>query len=82
RRHGTEAQALSNLAFVFSQYGDLQRAEEAYLRALSLDNTMRPAAQAVVQVAQRRRAEEQLLARRAIARQEPPEDTAERPRTP
>jgi Flp pilus assembly protein TadD len=51
RRAGSEAQAQSNLAFVLAQRGELDRAIEAYSRALTLDDSLRPAAEALVQLA-------------------------------
>jgi DNA-binding SARP family transcriptional activator len=53
RRVGTEAQAKANLAFVYTQRGDVDQAVESYSEALTLDAKMRPAAQALVQLADR-----------------------------
>jgi Flp pilus assembly protein TadD len=50
----SEAEAYANLAYVFAQTGDLERAEEAYLHALTLDNHLRVAAGAMLQIADRR----------------------------
>jgi tetratricopeptide (TPR) repeat protein len=55
KRVNSEAKAYANLAYVLAQHGDLTRSEEMYLCALTLDNKMRAAAQAVLQVAERRR---------------------------
>jgi hypothetical protein len=51
RRTGTEAQAQSNMAFIYTQRGQLAAAMDAYNRALTLDNSLRPAADALVQLA-------------------------------
>lgn len=55
RRNSSEAEAYANLAYVLAQRGELARAEQAYLRALTLDNSMRAAAQAALQVNKRAR---------------------------
>ncbi len=52
RRVGSEAEALSNLAYIQSQRGDIALAEQNYSRALDLDKRLRPAAEALVQIAQ------------------------------
>ncbi|MFT5527298.1 MAG: Tfp pilus assembly protein PilF [Pirellulaceae bacterium] len=49
---GTEAQAFSNLAFIQSQHRDLRGAKENYLRALDLDSDLKPAAEALLQLAE------------------------------
>ena len=51
RRTGTEAEAYSNMAFVYTQRSELERAVATYSHALTLDNTMRPAAEALVHLA-------------------------------
>jgi Tfp pilus assembly protein PilF len=51
RRNGTEARAHANIAYMYAQQGEMERAAEHYSRALTLDGTMRPAAQALVQLA-------------------------------
>ncbi len=48
RRAGSEAEALSNLGFVYAQLGDVPKAKEHYLRALDLQPDMKNAAQALV----------------------------------
>lgn len=53
KRVGTESQALANLAYVHSQLGNLAEAQSLYSRALSIDDTLRPAAEAMIQIAQR-----------------------------
>jgi Flp pilus assembly protein TadD len=50
-RAGDEAQALANLAFMYAQHGELHKAQTCYSRALSLDGDLRPAAEAMVQLA-------------------------------
>ncbi len=52
RRTGTEAEAYANMAFVYAQRGDLEKAKASYSRALDLDQKMKPAAEALVQIAQ------------------------------
>jgi hypothetical protein len=52
RRTGTEAQAYANMAFVYAQRGDLEPAKASYGRALTLDQKLKPAAEALVQIAQ------------------------------
>src|SRR5690606_6103389 len=56
RRVGTEAQAHANLAYVYAMLGELEQAEQEYHRALALDPTLLPAADALSQLAERRRA--------------------------
>jgi len=51
RRVGTEAQAQANLAYVLAQRGEIPRAIERYNRALSLNPDLKPAAEALVQLA-------------------------------
>ncbi len=51
RKAGTEAQAHANLAYVHATRGELDKAERFYSRALSLDQELRPAAEALLQVA-------------------------------
>jgi len=53
RRAGSEAEAHANLAYTLTQLGDMSLAKEQYLRALKLDNTMRPAATALLQLVER-----------------------------
>jgi len=50
-----EAGAYANLAFVYSQMGNLDSAEANYHKALAINNELRPAAEGLVQVAERRR---------------------------
>lgn len=47
-----EAEALSNLAYIQSQRGDLELAQRNYSRALDIDKRLRPAAEALIQIAQ------------------------------
>ena len=51
RRGSEEAEALANMAFVYSQRGELDRAVETYSRALTLDPELRVAAEALVELA-------------------------------
>lgn len=52
RRVSSEAEAYSNLAYIQSQRGDIELAEKNYIRALDIDKRLRPAAEALVQIAQ------------------------------
>lgn len=52
RQTGTEARAHANMGFVYSRRGDIEKAKEAYGRALSIDPQMIAAAEALVQLAQ------------------------------
>ncbi|MHB8903364.1 MAG: tetratricopeptide repeat protein [Thermoguttaceae bacterium] len=52
RQTGSEAEAYTNMGFVYSRRGDFARAKEAYNRALTLDRQMRAAAEALVQLSQ------------------------------
>jgi Flp pilus assembly protein TadD len=60
KRVNSEAEAYANLGYVLSQNGELAKAEDMYRRALTLDNTLRVAAQAMLQVRQRRRSQASL----------------------
>lgn len=50
RQAGSEAEALANLAYVQSQMGQLAEAEKNYHQALERDNSLRSAAEALVQL--------------------------------
>ncbi|MEE8450936.1 MAG: tetratricopeptide repeat protein [Thermoguttaceae bacterium] len=50
-RVGSEEQAHANMAFIHAQHGNLDRAKANYSRALTLNQTLRPAAEAMVQLA-------------------------------
>jgi tetratricopeptide (TPR) repeat protein len=52
QQSGSDAEAYANLAFIYAQQGKLQQAKAAYDRALSLNPGLRPAAEAMVQLAQ------------------------------
>lgn len=54
RRASSEAEAHANLAYAKSQAGDLQGAQSSYHRALTLDKELKPAAEALIQLAQQR----------------------------
>ncbi len=56
RRAGDEAQAHANLAYVYATLGELDLAENEYHRALALNPKLLPAADALSQLAERRRA--------------------------
>jgi Tfp pilus assembly protein PilF len=51
RRTGSEAEVYCNMAFIYAQRGELNLAIEAYSRALSFDDSLRPAAEAMAQLA-------------------------------
>ena len=55
QRVGTDAQAHANLAYIYSQLGEYDQAQSHYSRALSFDPTLRIAADAMVQIAERQR---------------------------
>jgi Flp pilus assembly protein TadD len=57
-----EARAHSNLAYARSQSGDLRSAEQHFHRALELDDTLRPSAEALIDLAQMRESLEQARA--------------------
>ncbi len=67
RQTGTEARAHANMGFVYTRRGELDKAKEAYSRALSIDPQMFVAAEALVQLAQFER-----QARTAAAQARPP----------
>jgi hypothetical protein len=50
KRAGSEAQAHANLAYVYTRWGDLEKAESHFSQALALDSSIRPAAEALIQV--------------------------------
>jgi len=52
RRTTSEAEALNNLAYIQCQRGDFQLAEQNYHRALEVNPRLKPAAEALVQLAQ------------------------------
>jgi len=52
RQAGDEAEAQANLAYCKTRAGDLQGAKSAYHRALSLNQELKPAAEALMQLAQ------------------------------
>jgi Flp pilus assembly protein TadD len=52
RRVGSEAEAQANVAYILVQRGEIPRALERYNRALTLNPELRPAAEALVQLAQ------------------------------
>lgn len=63
QRVNNEAEAHANLAYVFSQAGDLENARKGYLQALTLNKQLKPAAVAVIQVEKRLQMQEQERAR-------------------
>jgi len=52
---GTEAQACANMAFVHAQRGEIDQAKASYSRALTMDQNLKPAAEALVQIARHER---------------------------
>jgi Tfp pilus assembly protein PilF len=74
----SEAEAYANLGYVAVQRGDGRAAVQYYSRALDLDPTLKPAAQAMVQLAELRRradgertATEQWAVRQSAAGRQP-----------
>lgn len=65
KRVNREAEAYANLGYVLAQNGDSEQAKQMYLHALTLDNTMRAAAQAMVQIEERERAQTRLASNKA-----------------
>ena len=63
RRAGDEATAHANLGYLQSQMGMLKEAEASFHRALDYDPDLKPAAQALLQVAAHRKAIEAHIAR-------------------
>ncbi|MCA9246122.1 MAG: tetratricopeptide repeat protein [Planctomycetales bacterium] len=59
KRVNTEAEAYSNLGYAYAQAGEFEKSEEFYSRALSVDESLQVAAQAMLQVAQRQQQIEQ-----------------------
>lgn len=53
RRVGTDAEAHANIAFVYAHLGDLDRAQAHYSQALTHNPGMKPAAQALLEIARR-----------------------------
>ncbi len=51
QRAGNPQQAYANLAFVYTQRGEVAQAKAWYSRALTEDKTLRPAAEAMIQLA-------------------------------
>jgi Tfp pilus assembly protein PilF len=74
QRVNSEAEAHANLAYVFSQNGDLENARKGYLQALTLDKQLKSAAVAVIQVEKRLQLQERERAR--IAQQKAAETAA------
>ena len=70
KRANPEAEAYANLAYVMAQNGQTARAQDTYLKALTLDQNLRVAAQAMLQVADRGQAQAQ--ARLAVANRPAP----------
>lgn len=70
---GSDAEAYANLAYVQVQNGDLAAARKSYLKALELDQSLRPAAEALVQLESHRREQDALDRREMIARAPQPQ---------
>ncbi len=60
KRTNKESEAYANLAYILAQNGDFAKAEQLYLHALTLDNEMKAAAEAVLQINQREQARSRL----------------------
>lgn len=63
KRVNSEAEAHANLAYCFTQTGDLQNAKKGYLEALNHDKKLRQAALAVIQVEEKLKQQAQFQAR-------------------
>ena len=83
---GGEAEAHSNLAYVYSQAGDLKRAADEYNLALTMNQNLRPAAEALVQIVHeqpaRDKARQLAASRQHPARPAQPASHATQERTP
>jgi Tfp pilus assembly protein PilF len=66
RRVSDEAKSHANVAFTMTQQGKLEDARHEYLHALTMDKTLRSAANALVQIEETRRAAEQAAKRRGV----------------
>ena len=51
RLGGPEAQAYTNLAYLYAQNREISRAKQSFTRALDLDPTLKPAAEGLIQLA-------------------------------
>jgi len=71
RQAGNEKQAYTNMGFIFAQRGDVAGAKACYSRALTLDQSLRPAAEAMIQLAQYEDAHRDLPARELPGRELP-----------
>jgi Flp pilus assembly protein TadD len=58
RRVNDDAEAHANVAFMLAQHGRMEHSRSAYLRALTLDKSLKTAAKALLQVEETRKAEE------------------------
>ncbi|MCA9268914.1 MAG: hypothetical protein KDA41_10615, partial [Planctomycetales bacterium] len=67
RQVNGEAEAHANLAYMLSQRGNLEASRTTYLRALTLDNTLKNAAKALLQVEDARKTEELAAKQQAAA---------------
>ena len=77
RKSVGDAQACANVAFMYSQTGDLDMAEKYYSRALTLDSSIKPAAHALVQIGQLKKQKAAMIAaREAQDSQSQPSETA------
>lgn len=61
KRAGQEADAYTNLGYVLAQIGDLEGAQRMYSHALTLDNSIRPAAEAMLQLAHRQKQLDEMM---------------------
>jgi Flp pilus assembly protein TadD len=53
KRTNKEAESYANMGYVFAQNGETEQAKQMYLRALTLDNKMKAAAEAILQIDRR-----------------------------
>jgi Flp pilus assembly protein TadD len=61
KRSNNEAEAYSNVAYILAQNGNFAEAQKMYLHALTLDNNMKAAAKALLQINQRQQAPPQIV---------------------
>jgi Flp pilus assembly protein TadD len=69
-RVNKEAETYANMGYVFAQNGEMGKAKEMYVKALTLDNTMKIAAKAALQIDEREKAQQEFS--ESTCRQEKP----------
>ena len=76
RRVNTDAKAHANLAYIYSQHHELDKAKEEYLKSLTLDNELRTAASALLQVEKARNIQQQTAEAAPASAAAPPHPAA------